>query len=309
MEYRAIQVLVIVLWLASMAWLWTTKIVPPRPDQSSPDYGVVGPGSEWTPDHFNWRIECNGDVMGNASTTLIRPNGMPAVLQSEVTLDHVPAGKILTQLSGMWPAVAHASGLPSREFELSLRVRTRLHFDLDGKLVRLRCDVDLGHVADLVRIEGEVLPNGRLSVRAIAGDSLEPSDSQSRVLVDRIFPLQRDALVIDGFAPHPRWAHLREGQVWLVKTLRPFAPMDPVQTLRAQVVRRELVAWNNELEAMYLVNFEDVRAAGITRTQQPLMQMWVRHDGTVARQRFALGGLMIDFVREMDPDDGLGDHP
>jgi hypothetical protein len=300
-EYRIIQLVVCVLWLTSMVWLVSTKVLPRSVPQESPNHRLVGPGTDALPERVRWQIEYRRQIIGTAMTTIIRPSDGSPVVDTVVNLDQVPLGEMLEQVVGIWPLIAQAAGVYDQNLQVSLHVGTRMHFDRFGNLLFFHSDVGLDQTMDVLRVRGRMIAEDRLQLIVSAGTGLPASAWGGKTdLLKHELQVSPDALIVDGLSPHPRLANLRVGQEWSMQSVRAFAPGSPLRTIRARVEREQLVAWDRDMERMHVVLMEDVSPQGLTTTHDAKVRLWVRSDGSVVRQQMELAGLVIDFQRLPD---------
>src|SRR5208283_5458524 len=107
-----------------------------------------------------------------------------------------------------------------------------------------------------------------------------------------------------------RGLHL--GQSWTIYTYSPLAlpshPMDvfqhraPTQVLYAKVEDHSRLAWNGQMEPVWVVVYRTDTNDGPGSDKNIRNRLWIRHDGTVIRQEVLLGDYSWQFARLSDAD-------
>lgn len=299
-ESRIIQLAVLVVWLASVTWLTVTKLVPMAFPNQLPVHQIIGPGTDALPDRVLWRIDCDDQEIGTAEMTITRPRDGSPIVESVVRLNQFPVGQMLKQARGLWALLAQTTGVTSGSLTLDVEVHTRMHFGAFGQLVVFHTDVDLDGTTNVLRLRGTMMESDRLQIVVNVGTGLDDNQQLPSELLRKEIRIAPGALVVDGFAPHPRLGNLRLGQEWTMESLRPFSPRNPIRTIRARVDHREWIPWDREMESAFVVMLEDVSPQGLTTAQDSSVQLWVRSDGMVVRQRLTVAGVRFDFYRLPD---------
>lgn len=299
MEYRWVQVAIILWWLASVGWLIETKLMPfarlaPRPAQTWMD-----PEDTSLTEPIVWEIGYKGRDVGEATTT-VRRTAATSILSSEVHLRKLPLGAMLGESVGALPWIAKSAGLSTNDMIMSLDVSTRTELDPFGALERLESRLRIDRLGELFVIRLVRLGPTRMELLVSPGDDLPPDVAKGGELLRQELPIAADALLSDTLAPQPNMRDLRVGQVWTVQSYRPFPPNQPLRTLVAKVEREEIVPWEGDAEPMVVVTYRDASQV-LTVAAGPLVELWVRRDGMVAKQRLRMGNLEIDFTRRMAP--------
>jgi hypothetical protein len=314
MTLRTQQLAVLVFWLASMTWLVATKLMPMAPLNQPPDCRLVGPGTDRLAERVSWRIECEGQPVGKATTVIRRPRDGTPTVESDVSLRRFPMGRMLGKLVGTWSFLPRQVGLNHGDLELTVNVRTRMQFSQYGEMQLFQSWIDLDQFKELLHIRGTLIKNDQLQVIVSMSHDrpgMRPRSPSDGELLRQNFHIPAGTLIVDGFAPHPRLANLRVGQKWTMQSFRPFSLTNSLRQTRAEVLRQELAPWEREMESMFVVALDDVSPAGLTATQSASILLWVRDNGTVVRQQLRLGGVRIDFLRlpddPQDPAEGRYD--
>ncbi len=298
MQNRLVQILIVLFWFASMTWLTNTKILPHVNNATAPDQRLIAADSVGPPKDVVWHMFWDGRSIGSAQMTFKYEQDGVSTARSVVRCRSLPVSEMANELIGNWALFAGVSGLGQNDTVVSFDLVSEMLFDVDGRLSRFRSSVNYAGVGDLFILRGFQFED-KLDVAVTAGELMATDDGAPTELFRRTFPIPPEALVLDAFAPSPRMANLKLGQEWTFKTFRPFPPNSPLRTAKAVVEGRDMLAWDGEVDTVFVVTFTEVDS-GLTSIDKPFSKLWVRDDGIVLKQELALANLKVEFRRQAD---------
>lgn len=292
MSSRWYSVAVVVLWLASMTWLLTRKVLPPLLVGEPPSYHAVlatdGPSKP-----VGWNLSIGGDRIGWALNTIVHMPNETTQLRSRVRFDRIPLDRLIPGwLNVFLPVKNHAM------IHMAVEAESVVTVDAMGQLVdidsavRLRSQTKaalrLKPSISVVRIRGTVDDN-RLKLSVQAGDISWESD----------VVIQPEIMLGDHLSPQMRLPGLRAGQAWTVPSYSPLsleAMSKPIDILYARVEELTPIVWNGQTEEVWLVVLRTDETGGGGRDKNVRSRLWVRPDGTVLRQQAVIldGTLMFN---------------
>jgi hypothetical protein len=282
MHPRWFNIAVLVLWLSTMGWLVTQKVLPPLLIGEPPKYQTVLEATSGGPDEpIAWSLAINNKPLGWAkSETTTEGDGL-VKLTSQVHLDRFP----LAELAPSWLTnMLDPEGTSQSDMRIDMKTTVEL---VEEKLQGFQTVVDLGSLKNAILIGGKV--EGKylhLSVRA--GD----------IPYARSHELPGDTLIGDGLSPRARLARLRLGQTWTEPVYSPFhQPNSPMQILQAKVEYQEPLAWNGAVINTLVVVYRNDPGAERNGSRMTRGKAWVREDGVVLKQEVQLMGSRLVFTR------------
>ena len=283
MTSRWYSVAVVGLWLASMTWLVTQKVLPPLMTGEPPSYRSM---ADSTQPPVGWRALLGGRQLGWAVTMIHRlPNGT-AEIRSRVhfDFDRDSVGELIPD----W--IRNLLAIDFRWLgTLQLDTENTLTLDPLDRLVEIETAVRTNAGQETIRISAAVEGN-RLKV------TVRPGDFTQEVY------LPSNALVGDALSPQARLTDLHQGQTWRAPSysfLQP--PSSPMETLEATVKEQTTIIWNGRAEDVWLVEYRS--DSGLGSTHGVRSRLWVRLDGTVLRQHVMVFDTVLAFDRL--PDDAV----
>jgi len=281
MYSRWVNMAVVLLWLATMCWLVTSKVIPPVMVGHPPSHQEVL-GARQSEEPVGWRLAMDGRPVGWAMTmTTPQPDGQ-AEISSRVHFDELP----LEQLTPSWlRSLLQWVDEPSRQ--QAMDAQSVLHLDSLGRLTRFESTVSVGDLDELVCLKGELVGSQvLLSVRS--GEFVYRSEVY----------LPGGTLVGDALQPQTRLPGLRRGQVWTVPVFSPLRPPNnPLEILHAEVEGVELLPWEGRMERVWLVVYRSDPGGSLASEREARGRLWVRRDGTVLQQEVAIFGSALTFSR------------
>ena len=248
MHSRWFNAAVVMLWLATMSWLVTEKVLPPLLVGEPPSYSRIVEAQKDAPP-VGWRMSLNGRPLGWAlSDTKLQPTGLTEI-HGRVHFDALPLEEMMP---GWLRALSRLIEQPIDRLQMD--ARSVLTIDSLGHLVRFDSTVRVDPFNEVIRVHGTV--EGRqLQLVVRAGGASFTSEAflpVRRVVVRRLVAadptagpsrrpdLDRARLQPPSGPPRPRWrsftprsrawsrssgtARWRTAGWWCTATIREAAP-------------------------------------------------------------------------------------
>ena len=275
------SVAVVLLWLATMTWLVSQKVLPALLVGEPPTYRTIIQAQQQEP-IVAWKMSLNDRPVGWAlSETSVLPNEMTEV-RSLVRFDDLRLGEVT-------PDLVRSLVLPEGAPDVSLQLEAKSEFIFDPleRLSQFTSSVGFPGMDDVIKVRG-----------ALDGTELQLSvhTGQLNYEIDGVLP--QKALLSDALSPQGKLPGLREGQKWNVEIPSPFrSPRNPVELLQATVEGIKPMLWDGRTVDAWLVVYRSDPGAGSASTRSPRVSLWVRGDGTVLKQEANLLGSSVTFVR------------
>ncbi|MBN2021277.1 MAG: hypothetical protein JW809_00645 [Pirellulales bacterium] len=283
---RWFNLAVIALWLATMTWLVTKKVLPPLRLGDPPNYeDILDARKSERP--VGWRLKWNGKPIGWAlSTTRPLPDHSTEI-RSHVHFDRLP---LRDMTPGWLRSFFHTVD------DAHLAMETDAHGTLLigplGNLAQIRTSISFAKIQEGVSMEGEV-DGGQLRL------SLRSRDFSYRTTV----AIDAESLLDNSLSPQTQLPGLREGQTWTIVVCNPLRyPNSPLEVLQARVEGHVPLRHDDRDESVWLVAYYDeagLQPAG-DALPSPRGRLWVRADGTVLRQELTVFDSRMSFVRLTD---------
>ncbi len=284
MYSRWVNMAVLLLWLSTMGWLVTSKVLPPLLVGEPPSFKtIVEAGQSELP--VGWQLAMQDRPVGWALTTITaQPDGLTEIA-SHVHFDELP----LAQLAPAW-----LRSLLRLVDQSSLRqpmdARSVLFLDPLGRLTRFESTIGMETADDLITLKGEIV-GSQILLTVRSGDFLYRSEAH----------LPSGALLSDSLQPHTKLPGLRQGQVWTVPVYSPLRPPNsPLEILQAEVEGKDLLLWEERVEPVWLVVYKNDPGSSLLKRQETRGRLWVRRDGTVLRHEVGILGAKLTFSRLTD---------
>jgi len=275
------NVAVVLLWLATMSWLISQKVVPALLVGEPPSYRTIVEAQQEEP-AVGWAMTWNDRRVGWAmNTTASLPNDLTEV-RSLVHFDDLP-------LEEMTPPWLRSLLLPEEglSIQLQMEAKSKLIFDPLERLSQFESSLGFQGMEDVIKVRGS-LDGTQLQVSVHSGD----------FTYDTELLLPRGALLNDALSPQTQLPGLREGQSWNVEIYSPFrAPNSPVEILQATVEGTEPIVWRGRMVDARVVVYRTEPGVGTGRARSPRGKLWVRDDGTVLKQQVTVLDSVMTFVR------------
>lgn len=272
---------VVALWLTTMAWLVTTKVLPSLLVGDPPSYPTILAAQRTEPP-VGWDILWNGRKLGWALTdTRPLPQSITEI-RSLVHFDQLPLDELLPD----WLRAVAPMG--RQRIQVPTESRSSLVFDPLGKLSRFESSVRIDVQEPFVKLRGTV-DGPKLSLWLRVGD-LKPFETEVTV--------PHDALLGDTLSPQSRLPGLREGQTWTVQSYSPLRPPNSSNELLYAIVEsRTSLMWNGRVVEAFLVTYHTDAGAAVGTAGETRGKLWVRPDGTVLKQELMVFHSTGTFLR------------
>lgn len=276
---------VVLLWLCTMAWLVSQKIVPSMLLGDPPNQHAIleARGRERA---VGWEMSFAARPLGWAVTsTDPRPDGT-ADLRAAVHFDELPVAEFTP---GWMQTLFKLADQP--DLKLSMDARSKVVLDPGGRVSRFRSVVHLIPLGDTIELEGTI-EGTRLNLLARSGDFSYTTQIH----------LPADALLGDSLSPQTQLPGLHLGQTWTAPSYSPLRPPNsPVEILRATVEREVKFSWAGHTHEAWLVTYRAESGLSFFDHSRPQAKLWVRRDGTVLQQEISLLESPLRFTR-MSPE-------
>lgn len=281
MYSRWYEVAVVVLWLATMSWLVTEKVLPTLLVGDPPSTQAMLEARK--PDvPVCWRVSWNDRQLGWAMSTAARQPDDSTKLRSLVHFDELP-------LSDMIPDVVKAllPDLKKLGNQFQMETRSILLFSPEGNLKGFDSAVKFDPVENAVEVRG-VVEGSMLSLGVRAGNFNYETEMR----------MPPQAMLSDALSPEVSLPDLHRDQTWTVKTYSPLRPpTNPIEIMQARVEGMEPLSWGNGLVDVWLVTYSPDSGSVLGGSGRPRARLWVKPDGTVLKQESSLFDSVMTFVR------------
>ncbi len=296
MHSRWYSVAVVLLWLTTMGWLVTQKVLPSLVVGEPPDYPTILTAQREYPP-IGWKMYwCKGKPSGSAlgkpigwafMSTANVANGLTE-LRSQVHVASLPVHEI----SDLVAAILRPMGI--RDDELRMDVFSTLTFDPLRRLSQFESIIRFQPKVDAVKLRGRI--EGPKLMLSIHCGGTPPQETE--------LPAPRSAIVNDGLSPQGYLPGLRKGQKWTVETYNPvenFNPLpmaSPGKILYASVDAGTGLDWNGGMVSTWLVVYRTEPGADPDDAKKECGKLWVRTtDGMVLKQQATVLDSTLTFVR------------
>lgn len=286
---------VVLLWLATMGWLVSQKILPGLLRGEPPNYRNIVEASRHDP-AIGWDLVIRDRLAGQdrpsgeerrvgwALSTTEQPATDVTAIRSRVHFDQIPLDELTP---GLFGGVRQLLG-QSLDFG-PMDIESTVIIDPLGRLLAFDCMVEVDPLPRKIKVQGTVEEaNLKLSLRS--GDFHHETS----------LALPSDALLGGAFSPQTHLPGLRRGQSWTVPVYNPLRPRQPLDMYQATVEYVEPFYWDGQTEEVWVVVYRGSPGSGPGREQQPRARLWVRADGTVLKQEVAVLDATMIFQRWPD---------
>jgi len=284
MHGRWVNAVVVMLWLATMSWLMTEKVLPPLIIGEPPSYSRIVDAQRSSPP-VGWRVAMGGREFGWAlGEAYLHPSGLTAI-HGWVHFDHLP----LRETMPGW--LCALSRLLTRPIDgIQLDSRSEVLIDPLGRLVRFDSSVQVTPFDEVITARGMV-EDRQLEIAVRAGGAT----------ITNVVNLPNNALLCDALSPQSELPGLRAGQKWTVPVYSPLCPAgSPLEIVHAEVERLEPIYWNGESVNCWTVAYRGDSGSRAGKNKTPRGMLWVRRDGAVLRQQTMLFDSVLVFERMAD---------
>lgn len=286
MQSRWFNAAVVLLWLATMGWLVTVKVLPSLFIGEPPSYSKIVEARRDAPP-VGWRMTLNEQSLGWALSDSKLQSTDLTDIHSRVHFESFPLEEVMPNWVRSLVKLMHRSA-----GQLELDASSTLVIDPLGHLLRFDSSVYVDPLDEIVNISGTV--DGRsLHLVVRSGDASFANDTY----------LPSNALLTDALSPQAVLPGLREGQKWTMPVYSPLWPSkNPMEIVHAKVEGIEPILWDGEMRQCWLVVYHSDSESGAGGKKSPRGKLWVRLDGPVLRQQIQLFDSTIRFDRLSDKD-------
>ncbi|MGL4512788.1 MAG: hypothetical protein ACRCT8_06830 [Lacipirellulaceae bacterium] len=267
---------VVLLWLASMTWLVSARILPPFFEGEPPVSGLARQD-----DPVAWGIRVDGAPCGLAVLQAVDGGMGTKEVHSWLTLTRVPRPK---------GAPSWLAGMLDTLRTLSLTIRTRTAFDPLGRLTSFHTDIGLNDLESHVYIHGRVEKDTvRLRLR---------TGTYSKEIEQ---PWPADARLANELTPESKLLGVFPGQRWRKEVYSPFgSPTNPLEMIEAHVVDELRITHEKKQVLVKKIEYRAVEPTGKAAGKRLRGTLYVADDGRVIRQEVFLLGSKLEFERLSD---------
>lgn len=264
---------VIVLWLCSMGWLFTERVLPSLGDGQPPAYEKFKNGET-----VAWSVEWAGKAVGQAASVRVPGTDGTIEIHNRISLEEMP----IAELAPSWMRIA----VPSLG-EMSLSIISRVEFDSLGNFSSFHSKVSLNDMPSVLRISGRV-EDSYLKLKVHTGQlpyeiSLYMSDQAS--LNEALFP-------------GAELPYMYLGRHWQEEVYSPFrASGDPIEIVQAEVVAEEKIEFGSEARRVFRVAYHSLFGSGISDKARLQAVSWVEPSGKILRRDVMVGNSRLRFNR------------
>jgi hypothetical protein len=285
MYSRFFNAAVCVMWLLTMGWLITQKVLPTLWVGQPPSYQAIVDGQRDEP--VGWSLWINDKRLGWALTTVDEQGEGPKEIRSCIHFDDLP----LEELASSWGrALFRLIEQPSGRYRMD--VQSVLTIDSLGKLLRFDSKIQLDPLQNILRMQG-IADGQQLHVEIRSGNFSYSCD----------ISMPQHAMLNDALSPLARLPHLAAGQSWAVPALNPLRPTASlVEVLRATVEEKEPIFWDKDIRDAWVVVYRGDPGAGFGAKSANRGKIWVLDDGTVIKQEARIFDSILRFVRLSGPE-------
>lgn len=266
---------VIVLWLSSMTWLVTDRILPSLSGGGQPPVAQAYEDGE----AVAWDVQWQGRNVGQAASVRLQGVGGSTDLHNRVVLTEFP----VMELAPSWIRAAVGS-LGSMTFD----VMTRVEFDPLGKFSSFNSRVSLNEMPSILKMSGRI-EESYLKLKVRSNDFSHTT---------KIF-LPNSEAMSEALFPDAKLPYMHKGRTWQEKVYSPFSsPADPVELVQVEVTERESIQHHDENRIVMRVEYKSITASGIAANARVQGISWVDPvTGDVLRRDVYLGGSKLRFER------------
>jgi hypothetical protein len=267
---------VVILWLCSMTWLFTDRILPTFQGGQPPSLETFQNGQT-----VAWDVEWGGENVGSAASVRVPGAGGSMELHNRIALENMP----IIDLAPAWMRMA----VPSLG-DMSFDVISRIEFDSLGNFSSFSSRVILNDMPSVLRLSGRV-KDSYLRLNVVSGQlpyEVVVYLPDSKSLNEALFP--------GGDLPY-----MYVGRQWQEEVYSPFrATGDPIELVHAEVVSEESLEYCGQTRRVLRVEYHGMIGSGISDKERIQAISWVEPSGDVLRRDVYLGSSKLRFNRLSD---------
>jgi hypothetical protein len=313
MSTRGFNLIVVLMWLATMIWLVEREILPDLLVGTPPSYPQVLRARARSR-MVGWDILCDGEGVGWAVNSIVWQQNpgvrQPVTEPSEVGLgldgdalqsDRLATIQTFVRFNNFPLLKLLPKGLPellglkdSGPGCIAFTSVSEFAFDSLGQLTRLASSLRFDPSFDPLKVTAEFNEG-----------YLEGTVQQGMKTQNFKVPASRQSILADTLSPQTDLPGLRDGQYWTVEVYSPMQTptmalgasgkeSPPREILHAKVEGRELVPWDSGTVSAWAVVYRGDSTAGRASERG---KVWVLEDGKVIRQQVHLFDCVLTFQR------------
>lgn len=281
MHSRWYNLTVLALWVATMTWLVTQKIMPSVLVGNPPERTAIL-AAQVEDRTVGWQVFWENQQVGWAWNRTDRLGGGATQIKGRIHFDRLPLRQFVPEM--LQSLLTPDNPLP---VHIPLDADSTLLFDSEGKLDRIQSSVAFDPQSPSIEVIGVVIDRKIvLSVRS-GGFTYETER-----------PLPKDVMMGDALSPQTRLPGLWEGRKWTVELYSPLRPpTDPVEIVQAEVVGRDPIIWAGNSENAWLVVYRGDPGSDVGRAGKERTRLWVRDNGIVLQQQVEVFQSTLTFRR------------
>lgn len=273
MANRIFVLAVVVLWLCSMSWLVTERILPSFIEGEPPIAEAYETGQA-----VAWRVEWGGKPVGHAASVRLSGVGGATDLHNRVVLTDIP----LMELAPTWMRSAIGD-----LGDITFDARTRIEFDALGSFSAFESRISINDLPSVLNISGRV-EKSFLELHVRSGD----------VSYDTPVYLPDSKALNEVLFPDARLPQMYVGRSWREEIYSPFhSPGNPVEVVQAEVVSTEAIQYGDESRRTLRIEYRAMVGSGVPEEARLQAESWVEPSGNVLRRVVYLGGSKLRFDR------------
>lgn len=265
---------VVLLWLSSMTWLVSERILPSFFDGQPPIVQAYEDGQA-----VAWQVMWKNMLVGQAASLRLTGELGTTDLFNRVVLEEFP----VMELAPSWirAAVGNLG-------EMTFDVLTRVEFDPLGKFSAFNSRIKLNDMPSVLQMTGRI-EESYLNLKVRSSDFSHTT---------RIY-LPNSEVLSEALFPDANLPYLHIGRSWQEKVYSPFSsPADPVDLVQVEVVAVETIEHHAEVRRVMRVEYKSVVGSGIPEHARTQGIAWVDpKTGDVLRRDVHLGSSKLRFER------------
>ncbi len=273
MANRVFVFAVVILWLSSMTWLVSERILPSFFEGEPPLVEAYETGQA-----VAWKVEWQGRTVGRAASVRLSGVGGTIDLHNQVVLEDIP----LMDLAPTW-----MRSIGGDLGNITFKARTRIEFDSLGNFSSFNSRININELPSVLNMSGRV-EGSFLNLRVHSADLTYSTPiylPDSKSLNEVLFP---DA----------KLSKMYVGRRWQEEIYSPFhSPSDPTELVQAEVMVSEMIHYAGKMHRTFRVEYRSMTSSGIAQNERLQAVSWVEPTGDVLRRDVYLGDSKLRFIR------------
>ena len=264
---------VVVLWLSSMTWLVTERVLPSMAGGEPPAIEKFKTGET-----VAWNVSWSNRHVGQAASLRVPGADGTVEIHNRIALEDVP----IAELAPTWMRIA----VPSLG-NMSLIVASRVEFDSLGNFSSFHSKVALNDMPSVLRISGRV-DDSYLKLKVHSG----------QIPYEVSLYIPEEGALNEALFPGAELPYMYMGRSWQEEVYSPFrASGDPIEILSAKVVSEEQIQYEGESRRVFRVEYHSMFGSGISEKARLQAVSWVEPAGAILRRDMLVGESRLSFTR------------